>query len=124
MKVVIIDECNTACELRIRRAAIDSLETSFPGLIERVSFTGKDELNGPAESIQETRESVLVIEYQIRALVVCEPSCKSNSKGGRIQQHPMGSELCSTGLLLNPSIAGMFTDICQKMNSQGLTYLP
>ena len=54
-----------------------------------MSFTGKDELNGPAESIQETRKSVLVMEDQIRALVVCEPSGKSNSKGGRVQQDPM-----------------------------------
>src|SRR5262245_22156252 len=65
VQVVVIDECNATCELRIRSTAINSFEAALAGFIRRVGFASKDQLNGSAQSIQEARESILVVEDQI-----------------------------------------------------------
>src|SRR5262245_8338205 len=115
MKIIVVNERNTSCELRMRRVTIDSLDASFARLVGGMGFACKDELDGPAEYIQKTCETVLIVKDQFRSLVVCEASRKPNCKSRRIQQRSIRRKLGGAGLLPDPSIARMFADECQKM---------
>src|SRR5262245_33607237 len=71
MKIIVADERNTSRESRIRRVTIDSLDASFARLVGGMGLACKDELDGPAEYIQKTCETVLIVKDQLRSLVVC-----------------------------------------------------
>src|SRR4030095_13547943 len=117
MKNIVVDARHPSRELRVWGVTIDSLDASFARLVGRMGFAGKNELNGPSEHVQKMRETVLIVKDQFRALVVCEPSRKSDCESRRIQQRSIRCKLGSAGLLLNPTIARTFANECEKMDT-------
>src|SRR3989442_2412868 len=86
MEIIVLDERDAPTELRIHRISIDALHGTLAGLIRRVGFARKYDLDRAPGSIEDACQPLRVPKDQFRALVFGESPGVSDGEYRGVQQ--------------------------------------
>ena len=92
VQVVVVDEGDAAAELRIQGLPIHPLKMMLADVVGGMRLAGEDDLHRPPGRIQNPRETLGVLEDQVRPFVAGEPARKADCQRLRLEQRAGGDD--------------------------------
>ena len=81
--VIVFDESNTASESRVQAKVCNFLNEAFPGFIFRVRFACVDDLDWSLCIVEQSADTLQIIEQQIRSVIGCKATAETDGQDVR-----------------------------------------